>query len=52
VAFMAAIRKFRMSWVYVQQQVGAIVIKHCHLDQVLRLAIKRMLDTSVDDPPY
>jgi hypothetical protein len=47
---MAAIRKFRMPKVCVQQQVGAIDIKHCLLDQVLRLAIKRMLGISVDDP--
>lgn len=39
-----------MPKVYAQQQVGAIVNNHSHLDQVLPLAIRRKLDISVDDP--
>jgi hypothetical protein len=32
--------------------VGRIVIRHGHLDHVLRLAIKRLLEISIDDPRY
>jgi hypothetical protein len=49
---MAVQRHFSMPKVYVQQQVGSIVIKHSQLDHVYRLAIKRMLDISIDHPLY
>src|SRR5688500_319813 len=49
---MAVQRYFSMPKVYVQQQVGSIVIKHSQLDHVYRLAIKRMLDISIDHPLY
>ena len=32
--------------------VGSIAIKHSHLDHVLRLSIKRMLEMSIKDPAY
>ncbi len=48
----AVIRNFSMPKVYIQQQVGAIAIKHSQLDHVLRLAIKRMLGILIDDPLY
>src|SRR4051812_17655431 len=33
-------------------ELGRLQIRHSHLDHTLRLAIKRMLDISVDDPGY
>lgn len=34
------------------REVGRVVIRHSHLDHMLRLAIKRMLGISIDDPGY
>ena len=33
-------------------ELGRLQIRHSHLDHTLRLAIKRMLDISIDDPGY
>lgn len=49
---MAVERYFSMPKVNVQRQVGSIVIKHSQLDHVYRLAIKRMLEISIDHPLY
>ena len=36
----------------VQQRVGAVVIKHTHLEHVLRLCLKRLHALSIDSPEY
>ena len=33
-------------------ELGRLQIRHSHLDHTLRLAIKRMLGISIDDPGY
>ena len=49
---MGVIRLFGMPHVNVQQQVGAIVIKHTQLEHVLRLCLKRLHTLSIDSPEY
>jgi len=34
------------------RELGRLQIRHSHLDHTLRLAIKRMIDISIDDPGY
>jgi len=45
-------RTFGMPTVNVQQKVGAIVIKHGHLEHVLRITLKRLKAVSMDSPDY
>jgi hypothetical protein len=49
---MAVMRSFGTPHVNVQQQVGAIVIKHGHLEHVLRLVLKRLKAVSIVSPDY
>jgi hypothetical protein len=49
---MAVLRSFGTPHVNVQQRVGAIVIKHGHLEHVLRLVLKRLKTVSIDSPDY